>query len=166
MQKSWHKIKENKYCLFVNEQQVGELNFKFGSRVGEAVFTSQQEHFTISRAGFWKPTIVIEDKKGIRLAEFKPEKWYSTTMKGIYKKRELAIEIRNKPLVEYVIKEFDQDLLVYGLDFNQNKGMLKITNNSNLKSELLFDALLWYLFYPIATENASGDITPFTLLST
>jgi len=45
-------------------------------------------------------------------------------------------------LVEYVIKEYDQDILVSGLDTNNNKAILKITTKENVKNELIFDALL------------------------
>ena len=114
----------------------------FGSLRLEATFKVGDAQYTIARSGFWKPVISIEDSTGIRIAEFKPEKWYSTNCKGIFEKRKLTIEIRNKHLVEYVIKEYGQDILVSGLDTNNNKAILKITTKENVKNELIFDALL------------------------
>lgn len=69
-------------------------------------------------------------------------------------------------MVEYVIKEYGQDILVSGLDTNNNKAILKITTKENVKNELIFDALLWYFFYPIVAENASCDLSHLLLLST
>lgn len=64
------------------------------------------------------------------------------------------MQLRNRNLAEYAVMRDGQDILTYGLFLAKRKTEVRISD-SGIESDYFFDALLWYLFAPIAVENMS-----------
>jgi len=90
------------------------------------------------------------------LAKVYPEKWYSNTSVLEYKGTNYRLQLRNRNLAEYAVMRDGQDILAYGLFLDKRKTEGRISD-AGIKSDYFFDALLWYLFAPIAVENMNDS---------
>ncbi|MDH4473352.1 MAG: hypothetical protein QE487_12160 [Fluviicola sp.] len=161
--KQWKKTQEGVYEFLVNDQQIGVMNIAQAKMERKAVVQMQAQSFTIKRAGFWKSSISITDQQDLSVAEIYPTKWYSKSYTMDYNGKKHRISARNNPLAEWVIKEDDVELMAYGLETVDGKIAVKITSSET--TDHFFDALLWYLFLPIAAENSGDDVTFLMLIA-
>ena len=162
MTKNWAKIEGAKYAFSVEKIELGTLEIVLNSTDSKAIAKIGTAEFTIRRTGFWKSGIEIVNQKNEIIAKAYLEKWYSNSMILEFKDSKYKLATRNNPLAEWAIIDGDTDLLAYGLNAGNGTVNLKITTAENNK-EYLLDFLLWYIFMPIATENAGDDLT-FLLL--
>lgn len=161
--KQWKKTTEGVYEFRVDDQQIGVMNIAQASMKRKAVVRIKAQSFTIKRTGFWKSSISITDQKDVSVAEIYPTKWYSKSYTMDYNGKKYRISARNNPLAEWVISDDEHEVTAYGLEAIDGKIGVKITASET--SEYLFDALLWYLFLPIATENGGNDMDFMVLLA-
>lgn len=159
--KQWKKTQEGVYAFLVNEQQIGTMDITQSTMERIAFVTLQDLTFTLKRTGFWKSSISITDQNETAIAAIYPTKWYANSYTLEYNNKKYTVSVRNNPLAEWVISEGEHRLLAYGLETVDGKIAVKITSPE--ATDHFFDALLWYLFLPIATEN-SGDDVAFLML--
>jgi hypothetical protein len=160
MGKIWSKIRETKYTFFIENKEIGTLEFIPNSSDIKAIAKIGDNEFTINRTGFWKNTIEItEQTKGI-VAKAYAEKWYANSMALEFKNKKYKLLIRNNPLAEWAIIDGNNDLLAYGLNTRDEDKTVSIKiAGSEINQDYLLDFLLWYLFVPIATENMGDNLT-------
>lgn len=104
----------------------------------------------------------MTDQTGAIILKVYPKNWYGNRSMLEYDNKVYELFIHNNPLAEWVIADNDSLLLAYGLDSSTGQVGLKITApEAPIAQDWLLHALLWYLFVPIASEEAS-----FALLST
>ena len=162
--KQWIKTQNGIYEFRVNEQPIGIMNIAQATLERKAIVQLQNQSFTIKRTGFWKSSISITDQHEVSVAEIYPTKWYANSYTMDYKGKKYALSARNNPLAEWVISEDDRELIAYGLQAMDGKIFVKITGSET--NDYLFDALLWYLFLPIAMENGGDHFVFIMLLAT
>ena len=160
--KQWKKTQKGVYELFVNDQQIGTMHIAQASMERKAIVQLQDQIFTIKRTGFWKSSISITDQQEASVAAIYPTKWYAKSYTMDYNEKKYSLSARNNPLAEWVINDNETELIAYGLETNEGEIAVKITSFET--TDYLFDALLWYLFLPIAMENGSDNLD-FILLT-
>lgn len=162
MTKNWIKVREGSYSFWVDNIQRATLEIRFASMDSKAILKIEENEFTIRRVGFWKTAIEITDGKGGIVAKVYAEKWYANSFVLEYNETKYKLVVRNNPLSEWAITDESKDVLAYGLNTSSEGGKVnvRITGNNH---DYILDALLWYLFVPIATENMGDDLT-FLLL--
>jgi len=134
--------------LINDEIVVAEMNRRdWRIRIGE-------EDYKISTAGIFNHTTEIIDSKGETIIKVEARKWYSNEYVVLFENTAYRLITRNNPLIEWVIKKEEDEYLAYGLDTmrENKKPAVRITEKDNAQP-LLFHALLWYLFEPVAMEN-------------
>lgn len=161
--RNWKKITQEKYLFLVGEKKIGELELQYSKWKRGAIFNIEGQIYTIQHYGFWKDKFQITDYKGHIVLNGYTEKWFSSQTTLEYKNTKLQLKIRNNPLAEFVITNEESDLLSYSLETN---GGTIVTNIISLpeNNDYLLDFLLWYLFQPIAQENAGDNMVFQTLL--
>lgn len=162
--KQWIKTQNGVYEFRVNEQPIGTMNIAQATLERKAIVQLQNQSFTIKRTGFWKSSISITDQQEVAVAEIYPTKWYANSYTMDYNGKKYALSARNNPLAEWVISEGEIELIAYGLQAMDGKTFVKITGSET--NDYLFDALLWYLFLPIAMENGGDHLVFIMLLAT
>lgn len=160
--KQWKKTQEGVYEFLVDDQQTGVMHIAQATLERKAVVQIRDHTFTIKRTGFWKSSISITDQQDISVATIHPTKWYANSYTMDYNGKKYILSIRNNPLAEWVITEEGNEITSYGLETVSGKIAVKIT--SPKETDYVFDALLWYLFLPIAQENCGDDFTFVMLL--
>src|SRR5690606_35648717 len=95
---------------------------------------------------------VITDAQNEIIGSATPEKWYSSKLAFEYRGQAFQLEVRNNPLAEWVLKSEGRDVLAYGLDTTDKKPRIRIISGLK-KEDLLLDAIMWYLFAPIAAQQ-------------
>jgi len=162
--KQWIKTQNGVYEFRVNEQKIGTMNIAQATMKRKAIVQLQDQTFTIKRTGFWKSSISITDQHEVSVAEIYPTKWYANSYTMDFNGKHYSLSARNNPLAEWVISEGKSELIAYGLQAMDGKVFVKITGSET--SDYLFDALLWYLFLPIAMENGGDNLFFIMLLAT
>jgi hypothetical protein len=155
MEKKWSKVAEGSYSFQVDGAEVGKMDIAWGSLTQKAQADMDGKIFRFKRNGFWKTILEITDKNDLHMAKVYPEKWYSNTSVLEYKGASYRLQLRNRNLAEYAVMRDGQDILTYGLFLAKRKTEVRISD-SGIEFDYFFDALLWYLFAPIAVENM-GD---------
>ena len=163
-QQQWRKIGKTQFAFTQNETTVASMDIALGTMNRKAQISIADTRFTIEKVGFWKNTIEISDADGKVIATAYHEKWYANAMILDYRGHAFKLLIRNNPLAEWAIVDDGNDVLAYGLTTSEGKAAIKITASVR-QHDLLLDCLLWYLFLPIAMENAD-DNALFLLLAT
>ncbi|MEK8179754.1 hypothetical protein WMW71_05320 [Flavobacterium buctense] len=161
--RNWKKIAEGKYLFLVGEKKIGELELQYSNWKRGAIFNIEGQIYTIEHFGFWKDKFQIADYKGVSVLKGYTDKWFSSQTTLDYQNTKLLLKIRNNPLAEFVITNEDSDLLSYSLETNGGTIVTKIISLPENK-EYLLDFLLWYLFQPIAQENAGDHLVFQSLL--
>jgi hypothetical protein len=152
--KRWEKKNENSFVFFVDEAQVADLTFDL--KTYNAVLKTQNQEYFFTRKGFWKTSLEILDKKEVQIAKLYFEKWYSHMSTIEYKNRKLNCTTRNNPMLEVVMLENKKTVLAYGLQLEN--GVIHINISSTQQSiDPILEALIWFAFIPIATENTIGS---------
>lgn len=164
MEMKWSKTAEGAYAFHVNGAEMGKLDIAWSSNIQLAKAEMDGRSYKIKRVGFWKGTIEITDKNDMPVAKVYPEKWYASTSILEYKDYRYKLLLRNNPMAEYVITCDNEDVLAYGLFAEKGKSYVKIAG-TDVDSEPLFHALLWYLFAPIVHESLGDNFSPFFLLA-
>ncbi len=157
MQKQWTKTDERAFTFTIDGAEIGTLNTANG------IATIGTDSYTISRSGFWKNKLEITNSQGAIIATAEPEKWYANTLVLNYNAHAYRLVIRNNPLAEWAILAGDKTILAYGLATDNGKAVVSI-KSADGQTDYLLDFLLWYLFWPIATEN-TDDALLFILLA-
>lgn len=166
MNKSWEKIQNDAFAFFVDKTEIGQLVMKPHSSSVQAIALIQGKEYGIKRTGIWKNNVEISDENNQVVAHTRIEKWYAQTLTLTYLGQSYQLITRNNPLAEMAITYKGSDILAYGLHAADNRDPLAVRiTASSRQDEYIFDFLLWYLFWPIATESM-GDYLTFTLLMT
>ncbi len=159
METKWSKVAEGKYAFTANSGAAGSLEIDWNSLNQKATAQMDGTVFEIQRTGFWKNTVEVTDRNGMLLAKIYPEKWFANSSILEYKGMKYRVQLRNRPMAEYAITLEGEDVLAYGIFAEKGKIEVRITGSTKAQDPF-FDALLWYLFAPIAHENA-GDAMVF-----
>lgn len=162
MIKQWKKNHGNSFTFFVEDEEIGSIDFEFANINKVALFKLDSSLFSIKRKGFWNSTLLIADSNEQEVAKLYAAKWFANNWVLEYGGKNYQLSVRNNPLAEYVIKENENELIAYGLDTAGGNVQVKITDLQH-QSDYMFDFLLWFLFAPVAVENM-GDNLAFTLL--
>jgi len=123
-----------------------EKNGRVGLQIGS-------ESYTLKLSGFMGQKLELFDASNTPILTVEAEKWYSKTYTFNYGGHIYQLLVRNNPLAEFAILDATTEYLAYGLGFAEDtkKAAVRITEKVN--QPLIFHALLWYLFEPIAIEN-------------
>jgi hypothetical protein len=162
MNRYWKKTVDNSFDFYADDKKIGTMDFYFGQSTQTAEFRIGSESFTISRKGFWNSALLIKDATGSTVLKVAAEKWYAHQWVLLHANKTYALKVRNHPLAEYVITDGDTEILACGLKVIDGNVQVAITCAAS-NSPYLFDALLWFLFAPVAIENM-GDEISFALL--
>lgn len=160
MKKHWTKSTDSQFTLWVDNKETGKMNIRLNSASGKASCMLNGKALEIKRTGFWKSKIEITDSNGLVLVKTYPENWYGKNSTIEFAGKTYKLLIRNNPLAEFAISENDKIILAYGLSAKNKITATSISTQGN--PDLVFDLLLWYLFYPVATENTAGDFLVLT----
>lgn len=159
--KKWTKINELNYAFEVDGKPIGTLEISYTNFDRKALFTIENQKFTLKYNGFWKSNFEIKDENDVVILKSYTEKWYPSSTILEYQGKQLKLKVRNNPLAELVIFDGNDEILAYGLDTNSGKAIVRINSNT---SDYLLDYLLWYVFVPIAQENMGDNFVFHTLL--
>lgn len=161
--RNWKKLSEEKYLFYVGEKKIGELEYQTSKWNRSAIINIEGQLYSIQHSGFWKSKLQILNYKSNVVLKAYSEKWFSSQTTIEYKGVKLHLKIRNNPLAEFVITNEASELLSYSLETN---GGTVVTNIISLpeNDDYLLDFLLWYLFQPIAQENAGDNLVFQSLL--
>lgn len=161
--RNWKKLSEEKYLFYVGEKKIGELEYQTSKWNRSAIINIEGQLYSIQHSGFWKSKLQILNYKSHVVLKAYSEKWFSSQTTLEYKGVKLHLKIRNNPLAEFVITNETSELLSYSLETN---GGTVVTNIISLpeNDDYLLDFLLWYLFQPIAQENAGENMVFQSLL--
>lgn len=157
MEKKWSKIAEGKYAFTANGAATGSMEIAWNSLNQKATVEMDGKRYEIKKVGFWKNTVEATDQNGMPVAKVYPEKWFANSSILEYKGMNYKVVLRNRPMAEYAITLDGQDVLAYGVLAENGKITLRISC-SEKGQDPFFDALLWYLFAPIAHENAGDNM--------
>jgi hypothetical protein len=161
--RNWEKITELKYLFWVGEKKIGELELRYSKWKRGAVFNIEDQIYTIEHFGLWKDKLQVSDYKGNVILKGYSEKWFSNQTTLDYQNTKLHLKIRNNPLAEFVITNEVSELLSYSLETNNGTILTKIISLPE-NEDYLLDFLLWYLYQPIAQENAGDNLVFQSLL--
>lgn len=161
--RNWKKITEQKYLFWVGEKKIGELELRYPKWKSGAVFNIEGQIYTIEHFGLWKDKLQVSDYNGNVILKGYSEKWFSNQTTLDYQNTKLQLKIRNNPLAEFVIANEVSELLSYSLETNGGKIVTKIISLPE-NEDYLLDFLLWYLYQPIAQENAGDNLVFQSLL--
>jgi hypothetical protein len=153
--KNWQKVSENVYAFSENGSEIGTLE-RLSGKV-KAIFTMGSHKFSLEKTGFWGSTMNIVAENGEIVLTAYPPKWYANRWILEFEGNSYTLEVRNNPLAEWAILKENVTVLAYGVSTENGKAITKITA-SNTPVSPLFDFLLWYLFSPIISENASDNL--------
>ncbi|GAB2565253.1 hypothetical protein [Spirosoma areae] len=157
-QREWTKTDGSTFLLSVNGQPMGQLTLHVSD--GSATALVSGKMYAIKHVGFWKSRLVITDESGEEQLRAYPEKWYANSLIVDVGQERYSLIIWNNPMAEWKIIDQNRKLvLAYGLSVEQGLPITRITSSTH--PPVLFDFLLWYLFYPVIQENA-GDAYRFT----
>ena len=159
--KKWTKINELNYAFEVDGKPIGTLEISYTNFDRKALFTIENQKFTLKYNGFWKSNFEIKDENDVVILKSYTEKWYPSSTILEYQGKQLKLKVRNNPLAELVIFNGNDEILAYGLDTYSGKAIVRINSNT---SDYLLDYLLWYVFVPIAQENMGDNFVFHTLL--
>jgi hypothetical protein len=148
--KRWEKKNENTFVFLVDEAQVADLTFDL--KTYNAVLKTQNEEYFFTRKGFWKTSLEILDNKEVQIAKLYFEKWYSHMSTLEYKNQKLYCATRNNPMIEVALLDNKKTVLAYGLQLENGVIHLNISSAQQTIDPIL-EALIWFAFIPIATEN-------------
>ncbi|MGA0556690.1 hypothetical protein ACO2Q8_08570 [Larkinella sp. VNQ87] len=164
MIRNWVKTDEGRYELLIDGSKAGTLAKLPNTSDSRAMIKLAEREYMIRRTGFWKNNIEVIDQNRTLVARVFYEKWYANTWIIEYNTHVYKLVVRNNPMAEWAVLEGDTVLLSYGLTHQDGKTGTKITASPAL-TNFLFDALLWYLFAPIAAENTADNEVFLTLLA-
>lgn len=157
--KHWTKSGTSDFVFYVNNKPEAALKLTLNSSDGKALVNIGTEKYTLRKVGFWKNTLEISDENNKIIGKIYADKWFARNQIFQYNEIEYFIEVGNNPLSEVAIKHNGKLVLSYGLEPNESiKVRIRSTENSQ---DYLMDVILWYMFFPIATENM-GDTYVFT----
>ena len=123
-----------------------EKNGRVGLQIGS-------ESYSLKLSGFMGQKLELFDASNNPVLTVEAEKWYSKTYTFNYGGHTYQLLVRNNPLAEFVILDTTTEYLAYGLDFVQETKKTAVRINEKDHQPIIFHALLWYLFEPIAIEN-------------
>lgn len=152
---AWVKQDDFTYHFIQNGQKAGEMKINITSLHTTANCFVNDSSFEIKRKGFWKTVVEITNEQGDVTLTAAPEKWYVSSYLAAYGNRKLKLTVRNNPLAEFVLIENEKEILAYGLNTENKKLVVKISEAENC--DTLLHYLLWYLFVPVANENFGND---------
>lgn len=155
---NWTKKEAQLFELTANDQVIGTLGFNKNFTVATAQFG--KEKITLRRSGFFKTNFELVSSEGNIIGYSKPKKWYSSTTILNYHERVYEIKIRNNPLCEFALYAGNEQLAAYSLTHEKGKAAVKI---NTVTEELIFQFILWYLFYPVAIENGGSELLFITI---
>lgn len=150
-EKKWTKIEDAVHTFYVGSTKEATLKLVLNASDSKAILSMGALNYTFRKVGFWKNTLEIVDDKNGLIGKVYADKWYGNAHVLEYKGREYKIVTRNNPLSELAILQDNKLILAYGLDPGEAI-RVKITSSAT-KQDYLLDALLWYMFWPIAAEN-------------
>lgn len=134
----------------------GSLRIDVATLESRATFQLGPKAYTIRRTGFWRDKLEITDEAGAIILKVYSKNWYGNRSILEYDNKTYELFIHNNPLAEWVIADEDTLLLAYGLDAETGQLGVKITiPDEQMAQNWLLHALLWYLFVPIASEDAT-----------
>lgn len=162
--KQWIKSGEGQYHFKQDDVELASLFIDYKSNDRKALITINGEAFTIQQTSFWKNHMAVTNASNNTIITIVPEKWYSSSFNVQWGAANYQLKIRNNPLAEWVLQQDGKDVLAYGLKTADRKVVTQITE-ANGDTAVILHAILWYLFWPIATEN-SDDNMMFLLMAT
>ncbi len=165
MKRKWVKIDDHTYMFEVDGQEMGRMNLDTNSTSIKAYCTLENKNYLIQRTGFWKNSLEVLNEQGELIAKTYREKWFSNESKLEMDHKKYTLTLRNNPIAEWAIMDDKTTLLAYGLMVEKGKTHIKISAAPDHEN-VLMDYLLWFLFYPIAVENASDQFLLHLLLTT
>ncbi len=162
--KQWIKSGEGQYLFKQDDVELASLFIDYKSNDRKAVIIINGEAFTILQTSFWKNHMAVTNASNNTIITIVPEKWYSSSFNVQWGAANYQLKIRNNPLAEWVLQQDGKDVLAYGLKTADRKVVTHITE-ANGDTAVILHAILWYLFWPIATENSSDNMM-FLLMAT
>lgn len=144
------------YQLWHKDKQVLTLTLHPFSNTARVESAAEKRVFLIRKEGFLRNKVVLRNEYGIKIGEL-----------GLEKNKENFIDVNNErfyysisnnPLAELVLyKETkEQPLIVCGLNVDKGNPAIHFKKDKTATAphpELLM-ALCWYMFLPVAKENA------------
>lgn len=163
MKKEWISADENRYVLHVDRVEQASLMMYPATLSQRAEVRVAGQPFEINRTGFWKSNIDITDAHGNVALRVRSEKWYANTWMVDFGTEHYTLVLRNNPMAEWALLDGSRLVLAYGLTTDNGRPTPRISGEAT--NQLLLDALMWYLFAPIAHEQVGNDLTFLSLLA-
>lgn len=168
----WVKTKSKPklcYALKNGEHSLIEMQINQTKGEVEVQIPILKSAFSFKKQSVWNTNLDIF-KDGTLIGSTKSEKWYSNKFILTLNNYEYKYFYRNNPLAEILIYDSkkEEDLLSCGL-FVQPEGGVNTEfrmygAGNKCKDIMLIQAIIWYLFYPIALENTVSDSIPLLML--
>lgn len=162
--KKWVKSDNSFFTFWEDTKWIGTMEIATGTSERKAIVKFENQTILIKKTGFWKSNLEVTDLNEQIIAKVYYEKWYANSFILEYDQKQYKLLVRNNPLAEWALQDNGSDVLAYGLDTRDGKVCIKITSSA-VKSNYLFDFILWYLFLPIATEQSADDFTFLMLIA-
>lgn len=159
----WLKDKsETNYELKHNDEVLLKMHFDYAMKGTKATCQSISESFTIEQENIWTTNTIIKENEVI-IARTSTDKWYSSLSTLEVKGQKIKFRIRNNPLAEIIFFTENEDDCILSCGLKVSKKSMTETVLSfgealiqnPIKHYLL--AICWYIFKPIAEDNASSD---------
>ena len=120
----------------------------------------QYEHtkrvFMLRKEGFLRNRTVLRDEYGIRIGQLGFEKPAQTKGTIELHEKKFSFSLENHPEKQLVIRNENEakPLVICGLSDAEGAGSVKVDRGAASTEQFLVMALCWYLFLPVAKENA------------
>ncbi|GEM_PF-2149165 len=160
--KTKSKAKQLCYALKNGEHSLIEMQINQSKGEVEIQIPLLKSEFSFKKQNAWNTNLDIF-KDGNLIGNTKSEKLYSNKFVLTLNGYEYNYFYRNNPLAELLIYDAkrEEDLLSCGL-FVKPGGVVETEfrmydAGNKCKDIMLIQAIVWYLFYPVALENTSSD---------
>lgn len=112
--------------------------------------------FMLRKEGFLRNKTVLRDEYGIRIGQLGYDKTANTRGTIELHEKKFNFSLEKDPREQLVIRRENEinPQVICGLSEGEGAGSVKIDRKNGSTEQFLVMALCWYLFLPIAKENA------------
>lgn len=113
--------------------------------------------FLQQQPGFLRSKTVFTNEYGVEIGKLSADKWNGSHYVIELEGKKYHIGFRNHPAAELVVysKNINQPLITCALHVDDARPSANFDSEDNDESSSLLLALCWYLFLPVAGENAA-----------
>ncbi|WP_128543100.1 hypothetical protein [Larkinella soli] len=155
--KQWRQTGDGAFTILDGNQPLGRLDIRLDSFGQQAEARIGGQTYHLKQIGFWSTAVELREADGAPVLLARPTRWYANTLEVTFRQKVYELVIWNNPMAEWDLREQGRTVLAYGLEADQGRCVVRIRTGVE-EPDALLHVFLWYLFYPVALENAAGGL--------